>query len=80
MKLHEVLQGLDGVECIADDVLVFGCEDTLEEALIDHNKCLVELLERLKQNNVKLNRSKLKLCQTAVKFYGHLLTSLKWNR
>lgn len=30
---------------------------------------------RLQENEVKLNREKLKLCQTTVKFYGHVLTN-----
>ncbi|XP_055612508.1 uncharacterized protein K02A2.6-like [Uranotaenia lowii] len=74
MRLQEVIQGLNGVECIADDLLVYGTGDTLEEALINHNRCLETLLNRLAEHNVKLNKSKLKLCQTSVKFYGHVLT------
>lgn len=75
MKLQEVIQDLEGVECIADDVLIYGTGDTLQEALINHNKCLEKLLTRLEENNVKLNKSKLKLCLTSVKFYGHVLTT-----
>lgn len=71
LKLQEVIQDLEGVECIADDILVVGVGDTLDEALRNHNKCLEKLLCRLEEHNVKLNRSKLKLCETSVKFYGH---------
>ncbi|XP_062558648.1 uncharacterized protein K02A2.6-like [Armigeres subalbatus] len=74
LKLQEAIEGLEGVECIADDVLIYGIGDTFEEALVSHNKCLEALLVRLEQKNVKLNLSKLKLCQTSVKFYGHVLT------
>lgn len=74
MKMREVLDGLEGVECLADDVLIYGRGETLEEAMNDHNRCLKQLFERLKQHNVKLNRSKLNLCQPSVKFFGHLLT------
>ncbi|XP_053685886.1 uncharacterized protein K02A2.6-like [Sabethes cyaneus] len=74
MKLQEIIQGLQGVECIADDLLVYGTGDTLEKALAEHNRCLENLLIRLEKHNVKLNRSKLRLCQTSVKFYGHMLT------
>ncbi|XP_055598551.1 uncharacterized protein K02A2.6-like [Uranotaenia lowii] len=74
LKLQEVIQGLKGVECIADDLLVYGVGDTLEEALKNHNECLKELLCRLEEHHVKLNKSKLKLCQRSVKFYGHVLT------
>lgn len=74
LKLQEVIQGLEGVECLADDLLIYGVGDTMEEALINHNKCLKQLIIRLEENNVKLNRSKMNLCQTSVKFYGHMLT------
>lgn len=74
LKLQQIIQDLEGVECLADDLLIYGVGDTLEEALRNHNVCLRELLRRLDENNVKLNRSKLKLCQTSVKFYGHVLT------
>lgn len=74
MRLQEVIQGLKGVECIADDLLVYGVRNILGEALKDHNNCLERLLTRLEEHNVKLYRSKLKLCQTSVKFYGHVLT------
>ncbi|XP_055619559.1 uncharacterized protein K02A2.6-like [Toxorhynchites rutilus septentrionalis] len=75
MKLQEVIQGLEGVECLADDLLVFGVGDSLEDALINHNKCLLNLFRRLNEHNVKLNKSKIRLCETSVKFYGHVLTS-----
>ncbi|XP_055527066.1 uncharacterized protein K02A2.6-like [Wyeomyia smithii] len=74
LKLQEVIHGLKGVECIADDLLVYGVGETFEEALINHNENLDKLLQRLEQNNVKLNKAKLKLCQRSVKFYGHILT------
>lgn len=74
IKLQEVIEGLKGVECIADDLLVYGVGDTLEEALSNHNKCLEALMCRLEQKNVKLNKSKLKLCEKSVKFYGHILS------
>ncbi|XP_058827487.1 uncharacterized protein LOC131687427 [Topomyia yanbarensis] len=32
MKLQEVIQGLPGIECIADDLLIYGSGDTLKEA------------------------------------------------
>ncbi|XP_058828067.1 uncharacterized protein K02A2.6-like [Topomyia yanbarensis] len=75
MKLLEVIEGLHGVECIADDLLIYGIGDTLEEALENHNVCLEKLLVRLEKCNVKLNLSKLKLFETSVKFYGHMLTN-----
>ncbi|XP_055613408.1 uncharacterized protein LOC129759885 [Uranotaenia lowii] len=74
IKLQEVIQGLDGVECIADDLLIYGAGDTLEQALENHNRHLRDLFMRLKKFNIKLNKSKLKLCERSIKFYGHVLT------
>lgn len=73
-KQCEIVQGLSGVEVIADDILVYGVGGDYNSALLDHNKKLEKLLERLTQNGVKLNRDKAQLAQTSLKFYGHLLT------
>lgn len=74
-KLQEALLGLQGIECLADDILIFGVGNTIEEALICHNRRLQQLFERLRSNGVKLNLSKLNLCQTSVNFFGHVLSS-----
>ena len=43
-RMHTVLQGLHGVEVIADDIiLVFGCGDTEEECHRDHDANLKHL-------------------------------------
>ena len=36
-RMHDALRGLSGVEVIADDTLVYGCGDTLHEAIKDHD-------------------------------------------
>ncbi len=67
-KLIEVLDGLPGVVCIADDVLIHGEN---EEA---HDKCLEGFLARCRNKNVKLNPKKLELRMTEITFMGHLIT------
>ena len=47
----------EGVKAIADDILVWGDGDTREEAIADHDKRLISLLERCQQKNIRLNRS-----------------------
>ena len=42
---HEVLENLNGVEVIADDILVYGRGETYEEALADRDKNLEALLQ-----------------------------------
>jgi len=73
-RMHAVLQGLHGVEVIADDILVFGCGDTKEECQRDHDSNLKHLLQRAREQNLKLNKKKLKLCLAEVSYMGHRLT------
>lgn len=73
-KQHEVVQGLHGVLVIADDFLVFGRGDNIEEAAVDHDKNLEQLFIRLRNKNCKLNPEKVNLCASNVKFFGHVLT------
>jgi len=74
-RMHETLAGLRGVACIADDILVYGCGETQDVADRDHDNNLVALFERCRISGLRLNRDKLKLRQSKVKFMGHVLTS-----
>ena len=60
---------------IADDILVYGSGDTVENAAADHDQNLIGVLERARNCNLKINKQKLKLRQTEVSYMGHLLTS-----
>ena len=60
-RIHDVVQGLPGVEVIADDILVYGKGSTKEEYVKDHDNNLTKLLERARAVNLKLNKKKLKL-------------------
>ena len=73
-KAHEFIEGLRGVEVIMDDFLVIRCGDTVEEAVVDHDKNLVGFLERARERNLKLNPEKIRLCLKQVPFIGHLLS------
>ena len=71
--MSQLVEDLDGVECIVDDILVWG--DTIEQ----HNMRLRQVLERVRENNLKLNKSKCEIGVTEIKYIGHTLsnTSLK---
>ena len=71
----EVLDGLTGVDVIADDILCYGCGNTEAEALVDHDRNLVNLLKRARSANLKFNKSKIKLRLTEVSYMGQLLTN-----
>ncbi|KAI8493812.1 hypothetical protein Bbelb_281590 [Branchiostoma belcheri] len=74
-RQHKVLEGLQGVDVIADDILVFGCGDTDEEADRDHDVNLSRLLERARESNLKLNKRKMRLKLKQVPYMGQLLTA-----
>lgn len=73
-RLHEALEGLKGIEVMADDILVIGSGDTLEEAEAEHDRAMKDLLTRARKVNLKLNAKKLKFKVPEVKFMGHILT------
>ena len=73
-RMYEHIEGLKGVEVIADDFLVVGYGDTPEEWKADHDRNVRAFLDRCRQRNLKLNREKARLKQTEVRFVGHLLT------
>ena len=73
-RLHDVLIGLRGISCIADDILVYGCGETTELASIDHDKNLRALLERCRECGIRLNKDKFKLHRSTVAYMGHQLT------
>ena len=70
-----VLDGLEGVEVIADDILVYGVGESETEARADHDRKLLELMERIREKGVKINKEKMKLHLTEIKYMGHLLTT-----
>ena len=73
-RLNEALEGLEGVLCIADDILIYGCGDNVEEAEKDHDNKLKAFLNRCRDTGIVLNKRKLKLRCSEVPFFGHRLT------
>ncbi len=75
MRLLTALEGLEGVVCIADDILIYGEGATYEDATKDHDRRIIALLERCTQKNIKLNAEKLKFKVKEVKFMGNIVTT-----
>lgn len=67
--ISETLEGISGVIAYFDDVLVFG--KTIEE----HNLNLDNVLTKIEQSGLTLNLQKSKICQSSVKFLGHVISS-----
>ena len=68
MKQLQLLEGLEGVEVIMDDMLVWG------ENNEQHNERLIKLLERLRAIGLQLNKDKCKTGLTETPYIGHLLS------
>ena len=73
-RIQAALSGLEGVYCIADDLLITGKGADMVAATRDHNDNLVQLFERCRQQGIKLNRDKFKFNRQTVTFMGHDLT------
>ena len=66
-RMSEILQGIEGVVCLIDDVLVYG---RTQEA---HDKRLTRVLQKIATAGVTLNEDKCEISQTQVKFLGQLI-------
>ena len=73
-RMHQLIEGLQGVEVVADDFVVIGFGDTLEEAVKDHDQNLEAFLRRCAARGIKLNSSKVRLRRQEVPFIGHVTT------
>ena len=62
---------MEGVKAIVDYILIWGDDDSFEEATASHDKKLLTLLKRFQRNNIKLNKEKFRLKKTEL-FYMHM--------
>ncbi len=70
----DLLDGLEGVETIADDILVYGTGDTLEEAVKNHDDNILTLLERCRERKFKMNKSKFRFKMNVVTYHRHVIS------
>ena len=73
-RQDDALSGLKNVYCIADDILVAGEGETLEEATANHDINVRNFLQRCREKDLRLNADKMKLNEKSVQFIGHTLT------
>ena len=73
-RLHHAIADLNGVVCVADDIIIVGCGTTQELADRDHAKNLEILMERCRKCNIRVNEENMALKQTEVEFLGHKIT------
>ena len=72
MRLTTALEGLEGIICIADDILVYGEGNDYEEAEKD-DRNFIALMGRCHRLNIKLNAAKLQLKLKELKFMGTIM-------
>ena len=68
------VEGLQGIAVIADDILVYGEGQTIEDATKDHDEKWTKLLDKCKTTGIKINKEKIKLRLKEITYIGHLLT------
>ncbi|KAK2561873.1 hypothetical protein P5673_015267 [Acropora cervicornis] len=73
-RIHDALCGLQGVVNIADDIIVVGWGKTLSEATHDHDRTVIELMDRLLLHGLRLNPENIKFKTCTAPFMGHILT------
>ena len=67
--MNSLLQGIPGVICYLDDILITGASDT------DHLTNLEEVLRRLQEEGMRLQKDKCKFFQESVEYLGHHIDS-----
>ena len=66
-RMSEILQGLNGVVCLVDDILVYG--NTQEQ----HDTHLMAVLQRIRESGLTLSKDKCEFNQTNIKYLGQLI-------
>ena len=69
-------QALHGVAVVADDILVYGIGKKMEEARFNHDANLLQLLDRAREQHLKLNKDKMRLHLTEVLYIGHVISAI----
>lgn len=66
-RMSEILQGLDGVVCLIDDILVYGKDQE------EHDTHLTAVMERIGAAGLTLNLDKCEFAQRKIRFLGQVL-------
>ncbi|MCG7877651.1 MAG: RNase H-like domain-containing protein, partial [Candidatus Thiodiazotropha endolucinida] len=66
--VSNIIEGIEGCSAIVDDILIWGKD------MKEHDLRLKSVLDRLRENNVKLNPRKCEFRKESVTYVGHVLT------
>ena len=67
--MNEIIEGLPGVLCLMDDVLVYGSDKH------EHDTCLDAVLRKILNAGITLNKNKYEFAKTSITFLGHVINS-----
>ena len=73
-RMHQLIEGLHGVEVVANDFVEVGFGDTEEKASVDHDQNVDAFLQQCEERGLKLNPEKVQLRKKEVPFIGHVAT------
>lgn len=68
-RMTNLLEGLEGIAVYIDDIICWGKD------VNEHNERLKKLLNRLREQNVKLNKNKCKIAIKELSYLGHKLSA-----
>ena len=66
-RMSEILEGLEGVLCMVDDILIHGSSQE------EHDRRVSRVLERIQEAGLTLNREKCQFSQNRVSFLGQIV-------
>ena len=68
-RMNEIIDGLPGVLCLMDDVLVYGSNQH------EHDTHLHAVLTRIQNAGITLNKNKCEFAKNSITFLGHVINS-----
>ncbi|MES9880447.1 MAG: RNase H-like domain-containing protein [Sedimenticola sp.] len=66
--IQHTIQDIPGCKNVSDDIIVYG------KTRAEHDAALRNVLQRLRDKNLTLNRDKCDFCKTSLTYMGHTLT------
>ncbi|MCG8045737.1 MAG: reverse transcriptase domain-containing protein, partial [Candidatus Thiodiazotropha endolucinida] len=67
-KMLELLKGLEGVDVIIDDILIYGRNRK------EHDHRLRQVIDRIERAGLKLNREKCEFRKSRLEYFGHIIS------
>ena len=66
-RMDTILEGLDGVVCHMDDILIYGIDRQ------EHDRRLKQVLDRINESGMTLNEDKFEFAKTEIEYLGQVI-------